>query len=45
MRILTDPIFGDIETHVPQNTVILRPANSKCSQRHSEGKEVVLLLW
>lgn len=39
MRILTDPIFGDIATHVPQNTAILRPANKfKMQSKTFRGK-------
>lgn len=39
MRILTDPIFGDIETHVPQNTAFLRPTNKfKMQSKAFRGK-------
>lgn len=39
VRILTNPIFGDTKTHVPQNTAILRSANKfKMQSKTLRGK-------
>lgn len=37
MRILSDPIFGDIDAHVPQNTTHMKPLNKFNLQSKTRG--------